>query len=72
MATRPVAIEYFDADVLELLRRLRGENSAFDKIPALRPHFHTAVYTEFHGASDEALEEAMLQVLEHDCGAGGQ
>ena len=71
MARRPVAIEYFDADALALLRRVRNESSAFEKIPALRPHFHSAIYTEFHGESDEALEEVMLQVLEELVALGG-
>jgi len=71
LTSRPVAIEYFNADVLELLRRLREEIASFEKIPALRPHFHTAVYTEFHGDSEDALEETMLQVLDMIVALGG-
>jgi len=68
---RPVAIEFFDRDALELLRRTKAENPAFEKIPALRPHFHTAVYAEFHGSDEEMVEEAMLQLLDPLTAVGG-
>jgi len=68
---RPVAIEYFDRDALELLRRMKAENPAFEKVPALRPHLHTAVYAEFHGQDEEMAEEAMLQVLDPLTAVGG-
>ena len=68
---RPVAIEYFDNDALELLRRMKAENPAFESIPALQPHFHTAVYAEFHGDDEEMAEEAMLQSLDPLTEAGG-
>ncbi|MCE5323459.1 FAD-binding oxidoreductase [bacterium] len=61
---KPVGIEYFNSDALNLLRRMKGENSAFEKIPALKPGFHTAVYAEFHGSSDEELEEAVMAAME--------
>jgi len=70
-SVRPVAIEYFDNDALELVRRMKAENPAFEKIPALRPHFHTAVYVEFHGQDEEMVEEAMLQVLDPLTAVGG-
>jgi len=60
----PVAIEFFNSDALDLLRRMKAESSAFADISALRPHFHTALYTEFHGDSDEAIECAAMQVME--------
>ncbi|MHB0997681.1 MAG: FAD-binding oxidoreductase [Armatimonadota bacterium] len=59
---RPAAIEFFNSDALNLLRAMKS-NPAFAKIPALQPHFHTAVYTEFHGA-DEAVEDAVMQATE--------
>jgi D-lactate dehydrogenase (cytochrome) len=67
----PVAIEFFDHDALGLLQRMKTENPAFEKIPALRPHFHTAVYVEFHGETDEAVEEGMLQVFDPLLALGG-
>jgi D-lactate dehydrogenase (cytochrome) len=66
-----VAIEYFDRDALELLRRMKAENPAFEKVPALRPHFDTAIYAEFHGEDEEMAEEAMLQVLDPLTAVGG-
>jgi len=68
---RPVATEFFDSDALELLRRAKAETPAFESIPALGRHFHTAVYAEFHGNDDEMVEEAMLQVLDPLIAVGG-
>ena len=68
---RPVATEFFDHDALELLRRAKAGNPAFESIPALQPHFHTAVYAEFHGDDEEMVEEAMLQVLDMLTAVGG-
>ncbi len=64
LSTRPVAIEFFNSDALNLLRRMKADNPAFAGIPALKEHYHTAVYLEFHGESDEALEDAVLDVTE--------
>jgi D-lactate dehydrogenase (cytochrome) len=63
-ASRPAAIEFFNSDALDLLRRMKSSYSAFEKIPALKSHFNTAVYAEFHGESDEELEEVVMQVME--------
>jgi len=70
-SVRPVAIEFFDRDALELLRRAKAENPAFEKIPALSPDFHTAVYCEFHGEAEEMVEEAMLEVFDPLIEVGG-
>jgi D-lactate dehydrogenase (cytochrome) len=71
ISPRPVAIEFFDHEALELLRRMKAENPAFEKLLPLRPHFHTAVYIEFHGDRDEMVEEAMLAVLDPLTALGG-
>jgi D-lactate dehydrogenase (cytochrome) len=60
-----VGIEFFNSDALNLLRRMKSDNSAFENIPALKLDFHTAVYVEFHGSSDEELEEAVMAAMEH-------
>jgi D-lactate dehydrogenase (cytochrome) len=70
-STQLVAIEYFDRDALKLLRRMKAEQPAFEKVPALRPHFETAIYAEFHGEDAEMAEEAMLQVLDPLAAVGG-
>jgi len=71
LPVHPVAIEFFNSDSLDLLRKMRSESTAFSSIPALKPHFHTAVYTEFHGESDEELEEAAMQAMEAISTLGG-
>jgi len=71
VSPRPVAIEFFDHDALELLRRMKAENPAFEKLLPLRPHFHTAVYAEFHGDAEEMVEEAMLALLDPLTALGG-
>ncbi len=68
---RPVAIEFFNSDALSLLRKMKNEYSAFDKIPALKAHYHTAINTEFHGQNDEELEESIMAVMESIVELGG-
>ncbi len=57
----PVAIELFNHDALDLLRTAK---EAFETIPELKPHFHTAVYLEFHSNDPSALEERAEFVFE--------
>jgi D-lactate dehydrogenase (cytochrome) len=64
VAIRPAGIEFFSSEALDLLRRIKSDYSAFEKIPAMRPSWHTAVYIEFHAESDDAAEEAVMQVME--------
>ncbi len=67
----PVAIEFFNHDALDLLRRMKSESSAFEKIPAVKLEYHTAVYTEFHAASDEEIEEPIMMMMESIMELGG-
>ena len=67
----PVAIEFFNSDALDLLRKARSESSAFESIPSLKPHYHTAIYTEFHRDSDDDAESAVMQVIEAVIALGG-
>lgn len=66
----PAAIEFFDSRALNLLRQAKSGNPAFAKLPTLAPHFHTALYVEFHAAEPAAVEESILQVAEHLQSAG--
>lgn len=68
----PAAIEFFDARALNLLRNAKAGNPAFAKLPALAPHFHTAIYTEFHGQDPSAVEESVLRTAEHMQAAGAR
>lgn len=61
---KPVAIEFFSSHTLDLLRSARASSSAFAEIPALKQHYHTAVYVEFHGETEDDLEAAALQASE--------
>lgn len=58
-----VAIEFFNHDVLELLRQAKSEGNSFADIPTLQPHFHTAVYAEFHGSEAELIEEEVMAAM---------
>lgn len=59
---RPVAVEYFNSKALELLREQKQHNPAFRQLQELRPDYHTAIYLEWHGASDGDLLELTMQL----------
>jgi len=63
-AHQPVALEFFDHQTLQLLRRSKAELPAFSDLPTLRPHYHTAIYCEFHGTEEPAVEEEALSAAE--------
>jgi D-lactate dehydrogenase (cytochrome) len=67
----PVAIEFFDYQALELLRRARTEVPAFAELPELPICFHTALGIEFHGADETLIEAAVLSVAERVEALGG-
>jgi D-lactate dehydrogenase (cytochrome) len=64
---RPVAMEYFNGDALRLLRTQKEQNAAFGELPAVPEEWNAAVYLEYHGADEEAVEAqvaAMAELLE--------
>jgi D-lactate dehydrogenase (cytochrome) len=63
--TPSAAIEFFDFQSLELLRRMRSENPAFAELPELKPEFHTAIYFEFDSEVPEAVVEKAGEAI--DC-----
>lgn len=71
LGTIPVAIEYFNHDTLNLLRRMKEEGMGADAVPVLPPHYHTAVYLEYHGQDESIVEEAVLAAIEAATGVGG-
>lgn len=71
VSARPAAIEFFNHDALDLLRKAKSENPAFAEIPALKPSFHTAIYVEFHGTAQDDLDEAIMQVMDAITALGG-
>ncbi|MEN7972803.1 MAG: FAD-binding oxidoreductase, partial [Verrucomicrobiota bacterium] len=62
-AMPPVAIELFDSQSLDLLRRMKAENEGFADLPKLDAEFHTAIYFEYDcevpAAVVEKAEEAV-------------
>ena len=66
---KPVAIEFFNSSALNLLRKMKSNNPAFANIPALKDHFHTAIYIEFHGDDDE-VEQDFMNLLDLICALG--
>lgn len=64
----PVALEYFDAHVLALLRARR---EAGQDLPLLHPEWHTALYLEYHGDTEEQVEEAVMAMSEQMVALGG-
>jgi len=68
---RLAAVEYFNKDALNLLRKQKMDNPAFAEIPEMKPEFHTAVYTEYHGGDDDAVGETVMKAAEILAGCGG-
>ncbi|HNY25780.1 MAG TPA: FAD-binding oxidoreductase [Candidatus Sumerlaeota bacterium] len=57
---QPVAIEFFNQNVLTLLRRHKRENTAFTDIPEPPADARVAIYLEFHGDDEETVSAAVL------------
>ncbi len=60
---RPVAIEFFDSRSLKLFRDYKRTVPAFSGIPDM-PECDSAIYLEFHGKSEEAVENAAIGASE--------
>jgi len=67
---KPVAIEYFNYQALDLLRAQRA-NPAFADIPELPPEYYTAIYTEFHGTDEDSVTDALGEASEKLIACGG-
>lgn len=68
---RVVAIEFFNHDALDLLRNAKSTNPAFENIPTLKPHYHSALYLEYHANDAEQIEEAVMDLMEAVMELGG-
>jgi len=68
---RPAAIEYFNSRALKLLRRQKKTNPAFADIPEMSDEFHTAVYIEYEGDSEDAVCDAIMEASEVLAACGG-
>jgi D-lactate dehydrogenase (cytochrome) len=65
------AIEFVDHQAVDLVRRTKTENDALSTVPPIRPEYHTAVYIELHGDSDEALEQVAMHAMDTLLAVGG-
>lgn len=66
----PAAIEFFNYNSLNLLRNMKENYEGFDKLSELSPHFHSAVYVEYHGNSEEEVMNMLMECCEmiEECG----
>ena len=61
---RPVAIEFFNSNALDLLRKAKATNPAFENIPQLKDNYHTALYLEYHADDSDAIEETVMELMD--------
>jgi len=59
-----VALELFDSHALDLLRKQKETNPAFKEIPNMPGEWHTGIYVEYHGETEDAVEEAVMEMSE--------
>jgi len=70
-AAKPAAVEFFDGNSLELLREQKQNNPAFSEIPEVPREKAAAVYVEYHGANQDAVEEQIFNLAETLAECGG-
>ncbi len=68
---KPAAIEFFDSRALALLREQRKTHSAFAELPEPPAGSFSAVYVEFHGEDESAMEGAVSALAEQIVACGG-
>jgi len=69
--SRPAAVEFFNHEALNLLRKQKESNPAFSHIPAIAVEYHTAIYVEYHGSDEESVENAVMAMSEIMVASGG-
>ena len=68
---RSAAVEFLGSRALNLLRAQKESNPAFKEIPELPAAWHTAVYVEYHGPDEDAVEGAVAAMSETLEACGG-
>jgi D-lactate dehydrogenase (cytochrome) len=68
---QPVAIEFFNCTLLDLMRKARAELPAFGDLPQLPPNFHSAIYLEYHCDNEDAVDEKIINTAELIMEMGG-
>ena len=66
------AIEYFDANVLNLLKTQREENQAFAALPEIPEGFACAIYLELHCNDEKCAYELLFQIGGQMAACGGR
>ena len=69
--TSPAAIEFLDCRSLELIRQSRKAFEQYQMAPEIPPEWHTAVYVEYHGPDEDAVESAVMEMSEKMVACGG-
>jgi D-lactate dehydrogenase (cytochrome) len=67
----PAAVEFIDSRALNLLRDKQNQYDLLAGVPDLPPAFHSGVYVEFHGDSEDVLSEAVTTLSEIMVKCGG-
>ena len=65
-----VAVEYFDADALDVLRAQRATGGAFATLPVIPEDWRFCVYVELAGPGEEAVADALGRVADAMVAAG--
>lgn len=66
------AIEFFDSDALELLRRQKESNPAFSRLPEIASWVQAMVFVELHSAQDSAARERLFLLGDILSDSGGR
>jgi len=59
---RPSAMEFFDVNALNLLRRMKNDNPAFKDLPEMPSSWNTGVYIEYHAGDDNEADTALEEI----------
>jgi FAD/FMN-containing dehydrogenase len=68
---KPVAIEYFDGNSLDILRIQKETCSAFQSIPDIAKEYRAAIYVEFDDDSEQVLTESLIEASNRAVYCGG-
>ena len=71
-AEKAAAIEYFDGDALDILRRQRAENPAFASLPPVPDGAAAAVCVELHDDERSRIQARLFRLGEQLRAAGGR
>lgn len=68
--SKPAAIEFFNNNTLKLLRGVKRSNQAFSELPEIPNAYDTAIYTEYHGNSEDDVCSMVMHATEllESCG----